>query len=247
MQYKASFAIRSFVDFAVIFSDFVPIYLLVRRFGMLEGWSFAELALLYGMVGVSWSVVEAALRGFENFARYLVRGELDRCLLRPRGIVLQVASLEIEARKLGRILQAAIVLAIAAAVLDLGAAALAWVALGVAGGMLFFAGIVILGAATQFWTLGQSAELQNMLTYGGSAALSYPISVYSTWFRRVAVYGVPLAFVNYFPALAALGRSEAAGWPAWVPYLSPFVCAAVLAAGACAFHLGLSRYESTGT
>ena len=28
------------------------------------------------------------------------------------------------------------------------------------------------------------------------------------WLRRVATYGVPLAFVNYFPALAALGRTD---------------------------------------
>lgn len=247
MQYKTSFAIRTAVDFAVVLSDFAPVYLLVRRFGMLHGWSFAELALLYGMVGTSWGCVETVLRGFEGFAPILVRGELDRCLLRPRGILLQIASFQFETRKLGRVAQALVVLAAAALVLELDARALAFVALGVAGGVAFFAGVVILGAATQFFTLGQSSELQNMLTYGGAAALSYPISVYATWFRRVAVYGVPLAFVNYFPALAALERTQAAGWPAWLPWLSPFVCSAVLLAATRAFAAGLRRYESTGT
>jgi ABC-2 type transport system permease protein len=117
----------------------------------------------------------------------------------------------------------------------------------VAGGLAFFTGIVILGAASQFWTLGETAELQNMLTYGGSSALSYPVSIYAAWFRRVLTYGVPLAFVNYFPALAALGRTEAAGWPAWLPALSPFVCAGVLGLALAAFAAGLRRYESTGS
>ena len=247
MQYRASFVIRSGVDFLVVIADFVPIYFLVRRFGALEGWSFAELALLYGMVEVSWATIEGALRGFEHFGTYLIQGEMDRWLLRPRNVILQIATHWFELRKLGRIAQGLIVLTGAAVVLRLDVAALAWVAVGVFGGSLFFAGVVILGAATQFWTLGETAELQNMLTYGGSATLSYPVSIYSRWFRRVVTYGIPLAFVNYFPALAALNRTTAAGWPAFMPWLSPFVCAAMLWVACVCFARGLRRYESTGS
>lgn len=247
MQYRGSFAVLTAFDFLIIVSDLAPVYLMVRFFGNLEGWSFAELALLYGMVGLSWGLVETALSGFADFGAYLVQGDLDRWLLRPRSIVLQVAAYRFEARKLGRILQAGLVLGIASVLLGLSPASVAWALLGVAGGVLFFAGIVMLGAASQFWTLGETSELQNMLTYGGSAALVYPVSVYSRWFRRVVTYGVPLAFVNYFPALAALGRTESEGWPAWLPWLSPLVCGTALALGLAAFSRGLRRYESTGT
>ena len=247
MQYRTSFAIQSAVMFSVVVSELTPVWILSRYFGNLEGWSFAELALLYGMVGTSWAFVETVLRGFENFSVYLLQGDLDRILLRPRSVILQVASRDFDARKLSRIAQALLVLVIACFYLGLGPASLAWVALGVAGGMLSFAGIVMAGAAIQFWTLGQASELQNILTYGGTAAMTYPVSIYATWFRRVLTYGVPLAFVNYFPALAALGRTEAAGWPAFVPWLSPFVCALVLVFGLAAFGRGLRRYESTGS
>ena len=77
--------------------------------------------------------------------------------------------------------------------------------------------------------------------------MTYPITIYSRWFRRVLIYGVPLAFVNFFPALAALDRTEATGWPAWLPWLSPLVCSLVLALGLFCFFAGLRRYESTGT
>jgi ABC-2 type transport system permease protein len=220
---------------------------LARYFGHLDGWSFAELALLYGMVATSWGTTEVVLRGFENFTVYLVRGDLDRLLLRPRSMVLQVAALDFEARKLARIAQGLVVLSLACVSLGLGPAALAWVAVGVSGGILCFAGIVMFGASVQFWTLGETSELQNILTYGGSAALSYPVSIYTTWFRRVITYGVPLAFVNYFPALAALGRAEAAGWPRAMPWLSPLVCSAALFAGMACFSRGLRRYESSGS
>lgn len=247
MQYRVSFLVRSGVDFLVIVSDFAPVFFMVERFGTLQGWSFAELALLYGMVATSWGLVEGAFYGFENFASYLIEGRMDRWLLRPRSIVLQVATFQFEARKLGRILQGVIVLTVAVAYLELDARALGWIGFGVAGGVLFFSGVVMGGAASQFWTLGHTSELQNMLTYGGTAALSYPVSAYSQWFRRAVTYGVPLAFVNYFPAIAALGRTEQAGWPAWVPALSPLACLATLGAGFGLFHLGLRRYESTGT
>ena len=247
MQYRAAFAVRSVVDAMVVIIDFAPVYILVRHFGALQGWSFAELALLYGLVGLSWGLVEGALHGFENFAKYLVQGELDRMLLRPRSIVLQLAGFEFQPRKLGRIAQASTVLSIAIWYLELGPEAFAWILLGLGGGVLFFTGIIMLGAASQFWTLGHTSELQNMLTYGGSAALTYPMTVYTGWFRRVLTYGIPLAFVNYFPAIAALGRTEAEGWPTWVPALSPLACLATLVVGHWLFGQGLRRYESTGT
>jgi ABC-2 type transport system permease protein len=247
MQYRGTFILRSVIDFGIVISDLGPVWVLARYFGHLDGWTFAELALLYGMVASSWGIVEVTLRGFENFSAYLVRGDLDRLLLRPRGLVLQVAAIDFEPRKLARIAQALVVLTVAAASLRLGAASLCWVALGVSGGALCFAGIVMFGASVQFVTLGETSELQNILTYGGSAALSYPVSVYATWFRRVLIFGVPLAFVNYFPALAALGRTEAAGWPPVTPWLSPLVCAGVLVFGMVCFARGLRRYESTGS
>jgi len=247
MQYRTHFIIRSLVDFLIVIADFLPIYFLMRTFGGLQGWSIAELALLYGMVEVSWASIEGALRGFEHFGTYLIQGNVDRWLLRPRSVILQIAAHWFEIRKIGRIAQGVFVLIIAIVTLHLGAGSLLWVLLGIAGGALFFAGVVIFGAATQFWTLGQTAELQNMLTYGGSATLTYPVSVYSTWFRRTVTYAVPLAFVNYFPALAALGRTNAAGWPAFMPLLSPFVCAIVLLTAGRFFAYGLRRYESTGS
>ena len=247
MQYRGAFVFRSIVDFGVMVSDLGPVWVLARYFGHLDGWTFAELALLYGMVGTSWAVVELGLRGFESFSVYLLRGDLDRLLLRPRSVLLQVAAMDFEARKLARVGQALLVLVLACVSLRLGPASLAWIAVGIAGGALYFTGIVTLGASLSFWTSGETAELQNTLTYGGSAALSYPVSIYAQWFRRLITYGVPLAFVNYFPALAALGRTEAAGWPQALPWLSPLACGAVLCAGLLAFARGLRRYESAGS
>jgi ABC-type uncharacterized transport system permease subunit len=161
MQYRTSFAIQNLVMFGVMVSDLVPVWVLSRFFGAVDGWSFAELALLYGMVETSWATVETALRGFENFSVYLIQGDLDRILLRPRNVVLQVAARDFDARKLSRIAQAVVVLGVASFALGLGPRSLAWVALGVAGGMLSFAGIVMAGAAI---SSGRSARRRSCRT-----------------------------------------------------------------------------------
>jgi ABC-2 type transport system permease protein len=247
MQYRTSFFVGSATDFLAVFSDFLPIYFLMLKFGHLQGWTMLELCLLYGMVETSWSLVEISFKGFEDFGSYLIRGEVDRWLLRPRSVVVQVAAHQFELRRLGRVAQGLAVLAIGVVGLGLGPPAWVWIVTGIAGGVLFFVGIVMLSAASMFWTLGATSELQNMLTYGGSTALTFPISIYTRWFRRAITFGVPLAFVNYFPALAALGRVESDGWPAWLPWLSPGVCLLVLLASRGCFEAGLRRYESTGS
>lgn len=247
MQYRASFTVGLGIDFLTVFADFLPIYFLVLKFGGLRQWTILELCLLYGMVEISWATIESLFRGFEDFGPYLIRGDMDRWLLRPRSLVMQIAAHEFELRRLGRVLQGFAVLMIGAVGLGLGPMSWLWIATGVFGGMLFFAGVVMLGAASQFWTLGQTSELQNMLTYGGTTALTYPVSIYTRWFRRAITYAIPLAFVNYFPVLAALGRVEEAGFPTWVPFLSPGVCLSVLLLARGSFALGLRRFESTGS
>jgi ABC-2 type transport system permease protein len=162
-------------------------------------------------------------------------------------LLLQIAAVDFRLRRAGHVLQSLLVTAIAITYLRLGASAIGWVGLGMLGGCAFFAGVLLLGAASQFWTLGHTAELQNMLTYGGTTLLTYPISIYTPGLRRALIYGVPLAFVNYFPALAALGRLGASGYAAHMPWLSPLACGAVLGLGLWAFRVGVRHYESSGS
>jgi ABC-2 type transport system permease protein len=247
MQYKATFCIQIATNCLVVLLDFLALYFLILRFGALQGWSLPELGVLYGIVHSAWATVDGTCAGFSRFAQVLLRGELDLWLLRPRSVILQIAAHEMELRRVGRLVQGLAVLTVSAAHLGLGLFAWAWIVTGIAGGIAFFLGVVLIGAAAQLVTLGQTAELQNALTYGGCTATMYPVSIYSEWFRRLITYGIPLAFVSYFPALMALDRIASSGHPYWLPWLSPLACGAVLIAGHRLFTRGLARYESTGT
>ncbi|MEZ5256662.1 MAG: ABC-2 family transporter protein [Ilumatobacteraceae bacterium] len=74
--------------------------------------------------------------------------------------------------------------------------------------------IWITGAASTFWTI-DTMEITNSFTYGGRQLTSYPMTIYSSWLRRLVTYAVPLAVVGYYPVRGVLER-EPAGTPVWV-------------------------------
>ena len=64
---------------------------------------------------------------------------------------------------------------------------------------------------------------------------------------RGATFVVPLAFVNWIPALHVLGLPSPIGLPAWTAFLSPLVAFAVCVPAGLAWRAGLRSYRSTGS
>lgn len=248
MEYRASFIMQSLGQFLITGIEYLAVWALFHRFGSLRGWTLPEVALLYGMVSVSFSIADAAGRGFDMFAATVKAGDFDRILLRPRGTVLQIAGQELTLRRVGRLLQGAFVLAWAMGALGLALspARLGLLAFAIAGGVCFFYGLFVLQGTAAFWTT-ESLELFNIFTYGGTTAAQYPMSIYRPWFRWLFTYIVPLASVNYVPAQAILGRATGEGAWALLPWLSPLVGVAFLLVSLQFWRLGVRHYTSTGS
>jgi ABC-2 type transport system permease protein len=113
-------------------------------------------------------------------------------------------------------------------------------------GSVFYTAIFIAGATICFWSV-QSTELPNILTYGGVEASSYPISAYKRWFRNTLIFVIPLAFINYFPALYILGRYDPLGLPYFMRFLFPVASAVVMVAATRFWNFGVRHYKSTGS
>jgi ABC-2 type transport system permease protein len=113
-------------------------------------------------------------------------------------------------------------------------------------GAVFFAAIFVATATVAFWWI-ESGEIGNTLTFGGRDFTSYPMTVYSGWFRGVIGFGLGFAFVAYYPALVLLGRPDPVGLPAWVGWASPAVAAVAVGAAAVIWRLGIGHYKGTGS
>jgi len=248
MQYRASFVFQTIGQFLICGIDFVAIWALFARFGGLKGWSLPEVALFYGMVHTAFAVTDAASRGFDHFPHMVKHGEFDRMLLRPRSTAFQLAAYTLELRRVGRFGQgfAVLVYALCAVEVEITAAKLALILFAMAGSFCMFYGLLVLQATAAFWTT-ESLELMNTVTYGGTETGSYPLSIYHDWFRKFFTFVVPLACVNYYPALAVLDRAEPGGFVATFGWYSPAVGLAFLLVSLRVWKLGVRHYRSTGS
>ena len=174
MQYRASFAMQTLGNFLASCVDFLGIAALFSSFGALQGWSLYEVAVLYGIVNLSFALAEGIGRGFDEFARTIREGNFDRVLLRPRGTLFQVLASRLEISRVGRLLQGAAVLALGLTGLPepLGLGQGLLLAACVIGGTMLFLGVLFLQAAACFWTL-ESLEVFNILTCGTSSSMSF--------------------------------------------------------------------------
>jgi ABC-2 type transport system permease protein len=222
MQYRASFVMMVLGQFLYYAVRFFGIWIIFGRFDHIGGWSLHEVALLYGIVHIAVALAEATSPGFRNFGTMVKDGDFDRLLLRPRGTVLQLAARSLQLTAIGPLIQGIGVFIWAAHSLDISwtLAKIILLLTSVAGGVLLYYGLAIFEAAMVFWTT-QSLEFRNSITRGGLAAAQYPIAIYKKWLRNFFTYFVPLAFVNYYPALFILERTDELGRFAALLYFSP--------------------------
>ena len=248
MQYRASFVMLSFGHFVITGLEFLGILVLFERFGSLRGWTLPEVALFYGIVSLAFALAEAFARGFDTFPGMVKSGDFDRLLVRPRTTVLQLAARELQLMRIGRFLQGLIVLAYATMALDVvwtpGRIVLLLAAM--VGGACLFAGLFVLQATLAFWTI-DGLEVMNTVTYGGVETAQFPITIYRPWFRRIFTVIVPLACINYFPAMAILGRDDPLGTSVVFHWLSPLVGVVFLLATFQVWRFGVRHYRSTGS
>ena len=250
LQYRASFVFDVFSTMLFTVTEFGALALTFQRFPSIGGWTLTEVMFLYGLVDFSFGLMDMVFVGFDPpvFAEYVRRGTLDQFLLRPVSLLTQLFGSGFELRRIGRLLLSAAIFGYAVAHLEVNwtPEKLLYLPFVVLGMVLFFGGLFIVGATITFWTV-ESTEAMNVLTYGGSYLMEYPMTIYADWLRQLFTFVVPALFLNYQPALWFLGKPDPFGLPAFTHFLSPVVGAAVFAAALLFWRYGLRHYQSTGT
>jgi ABC-2 type transport system permease protein len=115
----------------------------------------------------------------------------------------------------------------------------------VVGMVLFFGGLFVVGSSLTFWTV-ESVEAMNILTYGGSFLIAYPMSIYQEWLRRFFTFVVPAIFLNYYPALYFLEKEDPFHFHYFVHFLAPIAGLAVFGIALIFWRFALKQYQSTG-
>jgi ABC-2 type transport system permease protein len=248
MTYRASFVMLTLGQFLVTLLDFVAIVIMFTNVDALGGFGLAEIAFLYGGTSLCLGLADLVLGNIERLGTKIRLGTFDAMMVRPVPLFAQVCADDFALRRLGRITQAAVVLAVATAVVDvewtwLRAAMVPYL---VVCGTGIFLAIFTLGAALQFWTTDGS-EAANAFTYGGSTVTQYPLTIYPAELVKALTFVIPVAMVNWYPSLYILGRPDPFGFPTALQFASPVAVAGLGLLASLAWRTGVRRYRSTGS
>lgn len=248
MTYRASFALTAFGNFVATAFDFVAILLMFSHIDALGGYTLGEIAFLYGTTSTSFGLADLAMGSMNRLGRRVRDGTLDTLLVRPAPVLAQVAADRFGLRRLGRVTQGLLVLGYALVVADIDWTPLKVLMLPVMllSGAGIYASLYVAGAAFQF-VAQDASEVQNSFTYGGNTLLQYPPSIFAQDLVRGVTFVLPLAFVNWLPALYVLDREDPLGLPDWLAFLPPVVAVVCCGLAALAWRAGLRSYRSTGS
>ena len=227
-----------------VITDPLDAILLFDRFGALGDWTASRIFLVYGLALMSFGLAELFARGIDYFPNLVRQGEFDRLLLRPRPLLMQAAAMRFHLNRLNRViaggLRALVCLRAQGAVPS--AANIAMLVLAVLGGMLAYAGTLLIAAAVSFFTVGDS-ELINLFTNGSYQVAKAPPQMLPAWLRRAFTFLMPMFLFTHYPAAAVCGwgGSRLMGW------LALPVCAVFFGAAVIFWRFGVRHYRSTGS
>lgn len=243
LQYKVSFILTFISQFFIFFTYYFVIVSLFDKFGNIKGFTVYEVLLTFSVIYFGYSVNEVFARGIDNFDKLIKTGKYDQLLLKPRSILLQVLGSDIEYTKISRLIQSLIVLIIALLNIKVKWNYLKIITLFL---MLFssiaiYFGLFLIAASYCFITI-EGLEVRNVLTDGGKQVAQYPIGIFKKGFAFFFTFIIPYAFVNYYPLLYILGKSNNILFA-----FSPLLVVIFVIPCLYLFNLGSRKYISTGS
>jgi ABC-2 type transport system permease protein len=247
-QYPASMALLIATQAATTFLDLAAILIIFAHTPRLGGFSLPEVLFLYGTAGVSFCVADILFGTAERLGEHIRLGTLDTLLVRPVGPLVQIATEDFSPRRLGKLVPAVTVLVVALVRLPVAwtPARVAVIPLMIVCGAWIFCALWVLTATWQFAVV-DGKQAGNSVTYGGAFLTQYPLSLFGRDALRGLTWLVPLAFVNWEPALYVLGRPDPLGLPVVFRFAAPLVAAVLSVLAALAWRTGLRHYRSTGS
>ena len=243
LEYKASFIASFLSQILIFFSYYFIIIALFSKFDNIKGFTLYEVLLCFSVIQFGYAFCESFARGMDKFDQLIIQGEFDRILLRPKNIIIQTLCYDADFSKISRLLQALIVLVIALVNLEIEWSILKIITLllMMLSAIAVFFSIFLLAASYCFITV-QGLEVRNVFTAGGKHLAQYPIGIFKKGFVYFFTFIIPYAFVNYYPLLYFLGKSNN-----YLYAFSPLIVFVYLIPSVLIFYRGTKRYSSAGS
>jgi ABC-2 type transport system permease protein len=248
LQYRANFVIWIVMGLVYQTTGFFFIWVLLSRFPVLAGWSFGQIAFLYGLRLMAHGLNLIAF-GYLHRIEYLVRhGEMDRFLVRPVPVLFHVVVDRFPVGAIGDFSGGVAVFVAANAMVGLSwtPVSVGYLLLAVIGGALIEAGIKLVIASLCFRWLSTRALVflvDDLFSNFGN----YPLRMFGGAIQFLLTFALPVAFIAYFPASVLLGRTDELVVAPAIAYGAPLVGVLVFGLAYLLWRHELPQYQSSGS
>jgi ABC-2 type transport system permease protein len=247
LEYRANFFIWFAFTFVYHGSAIAALYIVLRAFPSMNGWSFRDMAFLYGLWMVAHALNNTFFGTIGDIPERIRDGDFDRFLVRPLDTLFQAITLP------GQIFPDELLLALVyfcGAVwysrVHVDAVFVALVPLITVGGALIDLAFSLIISTVAFWFIRVDA-LRWMVLQLEQEFTRYPLSIYSRGVRLLLAFVFPFAFMNYFPATYFLHKTEAGlALPPAVGLGTPLIGIACVTLAYWFWRVGLDRYQGVG-
>lgn len=244
LEYRADFWMSLVSVVLLNGANIVQISVISWRFHALGNWGVGDLLTLYGMFMICWSIFSIFFRKLSKIEDEIVSGSFDIYLLRPVSPFLQLVGGDINYVGVCDTMLGAALVAVGLHMAEAqwGIGHILWFAVFILSGGTIVVCIRFLISCVTFWTTRGSA-LSSVFTQIYLLIQKYPVTIFGRAFRVLVTGIVPVAYLNFYPAVYLLGKPDA---PAWLCMLSPVVALVLACLSAIVWKGGLRHYHSCG-
>ena len=248
MEYRLDFLVWLTLGLIFQIAALAFVFVVIGRFGGIEGWSVQDILLIAAIRLISHSVFETLFGNIARTTRLIRDGWMDRILVRPANALVQVVLFSFQANGIGDLVIGVLALIAAQRGLHLHwtPASVGFFALVVIGSILLEAGMQLAVAASSFWFI-RTDNLSWWVDELGNSFANYPLTIFPIGAQAIFTFVVPIAFLGFYPATVFLGRTDEAPFTPLLAYGAPVVGALVFAGAYVLWTIGIRHHRSTGT
>ena len=243
MEYRVNFLIGAASTIFLQASGLLTIWVVMRQIPSLNGWSFNEILLIYGLITLAKSINHMFADNLWTIGRdYIRSGNFDRFLVRPIDPLFHLLADRFCHDGIGNFLVGLTLVITAGGPLGIFASPvkIAYLVVAVVSGGAIFIALNMITGVSAFWLMDAVPLMRTV--FDNHLFAQYPLTIYPRAINLVLTWLVPYAFASFYPATYLLGRDTS-----WLMWMGPVVAAVLLFIGYQCWLQGLRHYAGTGS
>ncbi|MFE5776280.1 ABC transporter permease [Brachybacterium sp. NPDC056505] len=246
-SFRTSFLMDLLGQVLIVGTEFLELWVILSQVDVLGGMTLPQVAVVYGLGALAFGIADMLFGEIDGLSTAIRSGTLETLMIRPVPMLLQISSLDLSLRRLGRIVVgiAMTVTALAIAGFSPTPQTLALLVIAPLAGAAIMGALFTMAGAMQFW-LVDGREFANAFTYGGNYVATNPGAVFPLPLRAFFTFVIPTTLVAYTPTLALLDLPGPPLLPQWTGWLGLPVAVLTWILAALLWRAGVRRYTGAG-